>query len=626
MTFLGSFMESKTLEQKISILGLNQKAESYLAQGKLDEADTTCNEALVKLEDIALIYNTKGKVVEAMGNRKLAEEYYQKAIVINPNFSQAYFNLANLYFQQKQWDLATVNYQNAIKFNPDFHWYYQKLGTALMQLKKWNEAVNVYHLAIDINPNISNYYNDLGQALTKLKRWNEASIAYQKAIDINPDNYSYYCNLWEVLFKAKKWHETTVTYKQTLERNPSAYWYYYQLGYVLHKQGLIDEAIAYYQKTKDLKSDLAWVNKDLGDALLEKRNLDEAIACYIKAIQLQPDLFSVYNKLRAIYRYRSVELNQNQLDQLINCYQEAIKIKPEFTEHYLNLANILTQQGNIQEAGSYYQKVLFIKLRKTHPEFAKKYGDLIGSGQPNFMIIGTVKGGTSSLYSYLIKHPSVLPAVNKELHFFNVNFNKGIDWYLSQFPRIPEQHNFFTGEATPNYIYSGEAVSKLFNYFPKIKLIAILRNPIERAVSHYYMIQQQGTETRSLEKVIAVEMKKLEKMKNSSQFSADFLRGIKPKYLSFGLYLYFLQEWLNVFPREQFLILKSEDMYENPPATTKKVFDFLGLSNYQLLEYKNYFPGSYPPINGDLRCQLSELFQPYNEKLEGYLGIKFNWK
>ena len=140
------------------------------------------------------------------------------------------------------------------------------------------------------------------------------------------------------------------------------------------------------QKTKDFKSDLAWVNKDLGDALLEKRNLDEAIACYIKAIQLQPDLFSVYNKLRAIYRYRSVELNQNQLDQLINCYQEAIKIKPEFTEHYLNLANILTQQGNIQEAGSYYQKVLSIKLRKTHPEFVKKYGDLMGSGQPNFII------------------------------------------------------------------------------------------------------------------------------------------------------------------------------------------------------------------------------------------------
>ena len=64
----------KTLDQEISILGLNQKAESYLAQGKLNEADTTCNEALVKLEDIAFIYNTKGRVVEAMGNGKLAQE------------------------------------------------------------------------------------------------------------------------------------------------------------------------------------------------------------------------------------------------------------------------------------------------------------------------------------------------------------------------------------------------------------------------------------------------------------------------------------------------------------------------------------------------------------------------
>lgn len=582
----------KTVDREISIPGLNQKAESYLAQGKLNEADTTCNEALAKLEYLALIYNTKGRAVEAMGNRKLAQEYYQKAITINPNFSKPHFNLANLYCQQKQWDLAIISYHHAIKLNPNFSWYYQKLGTALMQLKRWDEAV----------------------------------IAYQKAIDINPENYWYYHNLWKVLSKTKKWHETVVTYEKALEINPDAYWYYYQLGYVLHKQGLIDEAIAYYQKAKDLKSDLAWVYNDLGDALLERRNFDEAMACYIKAIQSQPDLFTSYTKLRSIHRYQLVELNQNQLDQLINCYQEAIKIKPEFPEHYLNLANILTQQGKIQEASSYYQKVLSRKLTKTHPEFVKKYGEFAGSGQPNFMIIGTVKGGTSSLYSYLTKHPLVLPAVNKELHFFNLNFHKGIDWYLSQFPAIPEQHNFATGEATPNYIYSAEAASKLFSYFPKIKLIAILRNPVERAVSHYYMLKQQGIEKRSFKKVIAVETKRLQKIINKSPISADALRSIKPKYLSFGLYLYFIQEWMNIFPREQFLILKSEDMYENPAATTKKVFDFLDLPNYQLLEYKQYFPGSYSPINIDLRCQICELFQPHNQKLEEYLGIKFNWK
>ncbi|NEO53070.1 MAG: tetratricopeptide repeat protein [Okeania sp. SIO3B5] len=715
------------MNQKISVVDLNQKAESYLAQGKLNQADKICNEALKKLEDLALVCNTKGRIVEAMDNQELAQEYYQKAIVINPNFSQAHLNLGNLYSQKKQWNLAIVSYRNAIKFHPDFPWSYQKLGTALMQLKQWdeatnafrkvvelkpdfpwsyhklaealmqlkqwneavhsyhkfielkpdfpwsyhklaealmqlkqwNEAVHTYQRAIENNPNssdlynnlgnallelkqwdkaviayenaiklnhkVSNYHQNLGKALTKLKRWDEAIVAYQKSIDINPDNYWYYHNLWEVLLKIKKWDEVAIVYKSALEINANAYWYYYQLGYVMHKQGFIDEAITYYQKARDFKSDLPWVNKDLGDALLEKGNSEEAIAYYIKAIELQPDFFLAYNKLRSIHSYQLVKLNQKQLDNLINCYQEAMKIKPEFDGHYLNLANILTKQGKAQEASSYYQKVLSIKISKTHPEFISKYGNFTELGKPNFIIIGTIKGGTSSLYFYLTKHPSILPAVEKEMHFFDANFHKGIDWYLSQFPAIPEQQNFVTGEATPNYMYSVEAANKLFSYFPKIKLIAILRNPIERAVSHYYMDKRLGQEQRSFAEVIAAETKILQKMINQSQGNANLLQGKKTRYLGLGLYLSFIQEWMNIFPREQLLILKSEDMYENPEATTKQVFDFLGLPNYQLLEYKNYYPGSYPPINASLRHQLSEFFQPHNQKLEEYLGIKFNW-
>ena len=525
----------------------------------------------------------------------------------------------------KCWDEAVVVYHRAIEINPNSGNLYKNLGDALMELKRWDEAVVAYDFAIKINSDIPNYYNNLGKVLTQLKRWDEAILAYQKAINIKPDHYWYYHNLWEVLLKTKKWDEAAATYKLALKINSDAYWYYYQLGYVLHKKGLIDEAIAYYQKARNLKSDLAWVDNDLGDALLENGNSDEAISCYIRAIQLQPDLFSAYNQLRAIHSYQLVKLDKNQLDKLINCYQEAIKIKPKFHGHYLNLANILTEKGKIQQASSYYQKVLSIRLAKTHPEFVNKYGDFTGLGKPNFLIIGTIKGGTSSLYFYLTKHPSVLPAVEKEMHFFDVNFHKGIDWYLSQFPAIPEQQNFWTGEATPNYMYSVEAANKLFSYFPKIKLIVILRNPIERAISHYYMDKRLGQQQKNFAEAITVETKILEKMMNQPQTNANFLRGRKSRYLSLGLYLYFLQEWMNIFPRKQFLILKSEDMYENPAAITKQVFDFLYLPNYQLLEYKNYYPGSYPPSDANLRRQLYELFQPYNHKLEEYLGIKFNW-
>ncbi len=87
-----------------------------------------------------------------------------------------------------------------------------------------------------------------------------------------------------------------------------------------------------------------------------------------------------------------------------------------------------------------------------------------------------------------------------------------------------------------------------------------------------------------------------------------------------------MKKWMNVFPKEQLLILKSEDFYSNPSATMKQVHRFLNLPDYQLTEYRNYNPGSYSLISDKLRQQLVEFFRPYNQQLEEYLGIKFNWE
>jgi hypothetical protein len=80
-----------------------------------------------------------------------------------------------------------------------------------------------------------------------------------------------------------------------------------------------------------------------------------------------------------------------------------------------------------------------------------------------------------------------------------------------------------------------------------------------------------------------------------------------------------------VFPREQFLILRSEDFYANPAATLTQVFEFLGVPDYTLPEYPNYNSGSYNPISDDLRQTLAEFFRSHNQKLEEYLGLKFDW-
>jgi hypothetical protein len=95
--------------------------------------------------------------------------------------------------------------------------------------------------------------------------------------------------------------------------------------------------------------------------------------------------------------------------------------------------------------------------------------------------------------------------------------------------------------------------------------------------------------------------------------------------LLFGLYVYFLEKWMAVFPREQILILQSEDFYAHPAATLTQVFDFLGVPDYPLPAYPNYNPGSYSPMTEDLRQILADFFRPHNQRLEAYLGMKFNW-
>lgn len=105
---------------------------------------------------------------------------------------------------------------------------------------------------------------------------------------------------------------------------------------------------------------------------------------------------------------------------------------------------------------------------------------------PNFIIIGAQKGGTSSMFSYLKQHPQLqLPDI-KEIHFFDNNYQKGSTWYKSHFPLIIVK-NKLTGEASPYYLFHPHVPQRVIQLCPKVKLIVMLRNPADRAYSHYMM-------------------------------------------------------------------------------------------------------------------------------------------
>ena len=111
---------------------------------------------------------------------------------------------------------------------------------------------------------------------------------------------------------------------------------------------------------------------------------------------------------------------------------------------------------------------------------------------PHFLIIGAQKAGTTSLASYLAAHPGVVPSKRKEVHFFDLNYEKGVDWYRSHFPiargqglrRRMRGRRMLTGEASPYYIFHPLAASRAFDLLPAARVIVLLRNPVDRAYSH----------------------------------------------------------------------------------------------------------------------------------------------
>ncbi|MEG4347420.1 sulfotransferase domain-containing protein [Microcoleus sp. A003_D6] len=246
---------------------------------------------------------------------------------------------------------------------------------------------------------------------------------------------------------------------------------------------------------------------------------------------------------------------------------------------------------------------------------------------PEFIIIGVQKGGTTSLYNYLIQHPQIAPATQKEIHYFDLNFHKTPDWYYSQFPQPESGESQLTGEASPYYIFHPHVPQRIYDLFPKVKIIALLRNPIERAISHYHYYIKIGYESLSLESAIASEPERLkgemEKLlANPNYYSYEHQHHT---YLSRGIYADQLPAWMKLFPKSQISIIKSEDLYSNPSQILNTVLEFLDLPPHQLETYGKHNSSEYPPISETVYEQLRAYFRSHNQRLAEMCDRDFGW-
>ena len=253
---------------------------------------------------------------------------------------------------------------------------------------------------------------------------------------------------------------------------------------------------------------------------------------------------------------------------------------------------------------------------------------------PSFIIIGEAKCGTTSLYNYMIQHPNIKSALTKEINYFNWNYKRGVNWYKGHFPttlekKIQGRNNelFLTGEATPLYLFHSLVPKRIFDVLPKIKIIICLRNPVNRAYSHYNDLGVRlGNEKRSFDEAVQSEMESIKEMNNLIENSKYGFEDRLYQYVSRGIYLEHLRIWMNTFPKSQFCFVKTEELNNKPQTVLDNIFEFLSLPKFNKIDIKKrYNVSKYKPMKETTRELLNEFFKIHNKHLEEYLKIKFNW-
>lgn len=250
---------------------------------------------------------------------------------------------------------------------------------------------------------------------------------------------------------------------------------------------------------------------------------------------------------------------------------------------------------------------------------------------PNFVVVGAPRSGTTSLWHYLRAHPDVFMAPSKELRFFNSDaVAGGLDEYRANFKGWRGERA--VGEASPQYMYSTDAMRRMVELLPDARLIVVLRSPVDRAYSDYWLRAATGQEHRSFPEVIAAG---------------------GSVYVKRGRYLPFLQQVCELYPRAALRIELFEELVGSPGSVYRSVCEHLGVApdfvppalgkqtnsfvRFRSLRFRKFHrrlpdrlrkvvgrlnatKDEYPEMDGALRTELHASFRDDNERLANWLG------
>lgn len=232
----------------------------------------------------------------------------------------------------------------------------------------------------------------------------------------------------------------------------------------------------------------------------------------------------------------------------------------------------------------------------------------------NFFIVGAARSGTSALFSFLNRHPQVFIPKIKEIHYFDMDvfgFRYRLDknYYHGFFNKRQDQEAI--GDATPHYMYWLPAAKRIYNYNPHSKLIFILRNPVDRAYSHYHMEKNRKREKLSFKKAYKYEAVRINRSIKNRQIHSYFDRGLYTKQI---------KRFLKYFPKDQMLFIKTKNLKTNHHQVLKKTFKFIGVTSDYKIAPQEVSAQNYPPMSKQDRSRLVAMYNKEISSLEKLLS------
>jgi hypothetical protein len=257
--------------------------------------------------------------------------------------------------------------------------------------------------------------------------------------------------------------------------------------------------------------------------------------------------------------------------------------------------------------------------------------------EPDFLIVGGQRCGTTSLFRYLAAHPAVVPPLfQKGIHFFDLHYGRGLRWYRGQFPvrsiadrRVaPEAPRAVTGEASPYYVFHPLAAERIARDLPAVKLIVLLRDPVDRAFSAHKQESGRGFETEPFDRALDLEESRLEGEVERIQADPTYVSFSHQHhaYLARGRYAEQLERLFDLFGRERVLVLESAVLAATPEPVWERVLDFLGLPSWSPPAFARHNVRPSAPLPDRLQSRLEAYFAPHDAKLATLLGEVPTWR